>query len=202
MRTAFPVINKLVGAEFFDALSGVYVRQHPPTSPLLMFYGQQFPEFLESFEHVAHLPYLADVARLELARRTCYHAADATPIDPTALSDIPPENLMAARFELAPAMTLIASPYPIQSIWIKNEIDPDHPIEPMGENVLLYRPELDVLATGLPDVVYVFLTDLRQGKTLGDAYETGAERDETFDLSAALGLLLSAGLITKINQGE
>ena len=45
METAFPAIHKLVGDEFFKAMAGIYVRAHPPTTPMMMFYGEAFPEF-------------------------------------------------------------------------------------------------------------------------------------------------------------
>jgi len=79
--------------QFFDAVAGHYVRINPPTSPLMMFYGSGFPEFLDGFEPAKQLPYLPDMARLELARRTAYHAADDPVLDPDALSKIAPEAL-------------------------------------------------------------------------------------------------------------
>lgn len=45
LEVAFPIILKLVGIEFFQAMSGVYLRHFPPSSPLMMYYGQEFPAF-------------------------------------------------------------------------------------------------------------------------------------------------------------
>jgi hypothetical protein len=64
LEVAFPAIAKLVGNGFFRAMAGIFVRAHPPRSPLMMLYGAEFPDFLATFAPVAHLPYLADVARL------------------------------------------------------------------------------------------------------------------------------------------
>ena len=69
----------------FGSLAGLYVRQHPPNDPRMMLYGAEFPAFLEGFAPLAHVGYLADVARLELAQRQCYHAVDARSIDPAFL---------------------------------------------------------------------------------------------------------------------
>ena len=77
LESAFPAVCRLVGAEFFKAAARVYVRQQPPRSPVMLFYGETFPEFLETFEPAAGVPYLGDVARLEWARLKAYHAADA-----------------------------------------------------------------------------------------------------------------------------
>ena len=49
LLTAFPVVAKLLGDANFRSVAGVYLRQHPPQSPLLMFYGEEMPGFLEAF---------------------------------------------------------------------------------------------------------------------------------------------------------
>ena len=63
LGVAYPVIQKLVGEEFFKAMANVFVRQFPPSSPMMFQFAPEFPIFLESFPPVAHLPYLPDVAR-------------------------------------------------------------------------------------------------------------------------------------------
>jgi hypothetical protein len=80
LATGFPVISKLLGEEFFRAMAGVFLRAHPPGDPRLQLWGAKFPGFLARFDPVAHLPYLPDMARLELGLRQSYHAADATPL--------------------------------------------------------------------------------------------------------------------------
>lgn len=37
MGDAFPALKKIVGEDFFDAMAGVYVRAHPPKTPMMMF---------------------------------------------------------------------------------------------------------------------------------------------------------------------
>ena len=114
LKSAFPALLSLVGDEFYTAMAGVYLRAHPPQSPLMMFYGADMPAFLDGFAPVGHLPYLADIARLELALRTAYHAPDATPLDAQAIA---PEALMTHPVTLAPAVQLIRSRFPLLSIY-------------------------------------------------------------------------------------
>ena len=104
LEQAFPVVRKIVGAEFFRAMAAVYVRNFPPSSPLMMFYGAEMASFLKGFVPVKGLPYLADVARLELALRQAYHAADATPIAAEALGSLAPDQLMRTKLRFAPAV--------------------------------------------------------------------------------------------------
>lgn len=42
MAETFPVVRALVGPEFFHAMAGVFVRQHPPRSRVLAHYGCDF----------------------------------------------------------------------------------------------------------------------------------------------------------------
>lgn len=199
METAFPAIQKMLGEEFFRAMSGVYVRQHPPRSPLLMFYGEAFPAFLEAFEPVEKYPYLADVARLELARRAAYHAADATPAAPDALGAVSPDRLMEATFKLSPAMRILSSPYPVVSLWEYNMIEGASKPEPGAQTALVTRPALDLEMRQIGAGTREFLLTLGGNAPLANAFETALETEPEFDLSAALGVMLQTEIITKID---
>ena len=198
MQEAFPVVHKLVGTEFFRAMCAEFVRNFPPSSPLLMFYGAEFPAFLSSFEPVAHLAYLPDVAMLEQARRCAYHAADADPIDPSALVDLAPEDLLTSVLGLHPALQIVSSPYPILSIWTANMDDTAPKISPVAETVLITRPEFDLEMASINIATESVIDTLNQGATLGDAYDKALTIDPDFDLSEAIGLLLQKRLITAI----
>ena len=43
LADTFPVTLELVGDTFFRAMAGVFVRGCPPRSPILAFYGDDFP---------------------------------------------------------------------------------------------------------------------------------------------------------------
>jgi len=89
--------NDLTSIVTMWSVAGHFVRAHPPSSPLMMFYGSEFPVFLEGFEPAKQLPYLPDMARLEHARRLAFHAADDPILTPDALSTVAPEKLGGVR---------------------------------------------------------------------------------------------------------
>jgi hypothetical protein len=198
LRQAFPVVLKLVGDEFFTAMAREHLRAHPPASPMLMFYGQAMPGFLESFPPVAHLGYLPDIARLELAIRQSYHAADAAPVAAEALKALAPDALVAARLTLAPALRLVRSRWPIHAIWSANMRGTAPPTAALAEDVLVVRPAFDPEPLLLPAGAAPFVAALLAGETVGAALEAGAE----FDLTATLGLLLGAEAIIAIHPGD
>ncbi len=198
MRTGFPVITKLLGQQNMEGLSGLFLRAHPPSSPLMMHYGEAFPAFLESMSQLAHLPYLADVARLELAMRRSYHAADAAPIAADALGQMSPETLMATRMTLAPAVQILCSAHPVHAIWAYNMTDGAPKPAPRGEDVLITRSEFDPQPHLLPDGAYTFLKALEDNQPLGVAHQAATDALPEFDLGATLGLMLGHGVITSL----
>ena len=86
LEKTYPVVSRLVGAEFFQATARVYVESDPPKTPALIDYGAGFPRFLGNFEPVRGLPYLSDVAALEWLRTRSYHAADEPHAEPSEIA--------------------------------------------------------------------------------------------------------------------
>ena len=200
LADSFPVVAKLVGDKFFQAMAGIYVRLHPPKTPILSQFGADFPAFLATFPPVAKLGYLPDIARLEAARTRAYHAADAPILDGTALAALPPEKMASARLYLHPSLHIISSPFPILAIWQKNIDTPDMDIQQSGQDVLVARPESTLEMRLLPHGSADFLGALKEGRPLGDAIERG-EKITGFDLTENIGGLFEARLLTKITEG-
>ena len=194
LAEGFPSIVSLIGRENFDHLARAYLRQSPPTSPLMMHYGAEFPDFLDAVEQLSHLPYLADVARIDVAMRQSYHAADGTGIDASALQALDQETLLATRFVFAPSMILLRSQWPIGSIWHYTLRGGDKPTG-VAEDVLIlraeYDPELFILGPGAGDVLHA----LHSGTAFGAAIDAGGD---AFDLAALLHLLLTQNAITHL----
>jgi hypothetical protein len=202
LETAFPVLRALLGAAFFRGMAGVYLRRHPPSSPLMMFFGEAMPAFLESFELVRHLGYLPDIARLELALRHSYHAADAAPIDPALLQSVAPERLMRARLRLAPALRLLRSAWPIVTIWRMHQPGGGPSPDMRAEDALLTRPGFDPAVSLLPPGGAAFISTLQRGETFGDALGAAEEEFHNFNLVAVLELLLKGGAIIAVDNEE
>ena len=202
LETAFPVLRALLGDAFFRGMASVYLRRHPPASPLMMFFGEAMPAFLETFEPVQDLGYLPDIARLELALRRSYHAADAPAIDPALLEAVAPEQLMGARLRLAPALQLLRSDWPIVTLWQMHQPGGGPGPEMRGEDALLTRPGFDPAVSLLPAGGGAFIAALRQGETLAAALGQAEAEFQDFDLGAVLGLLLSGGAIIAIDYED
>jgi hypothetical protein len=196
LEAAFPIVRRIVGDDFFRAMAGVFLREHPPDSPCLARYGAAMPEFLARFPPTARLGYLPDVARLENALRRAYHAADAAPIGP---GDLPAAaGLATARVTLAPAVAVIRSRAPLFGIWRYNT-GADAPKPGAGpEDVLVTRPGFDPQVDLLPPGGAAFVEALGRGVPLGEAAaEAGAARVEP-----VLRLLLSRAALVGLRSAD
>lgn len=202
LSDSFPVIAKLIGAQNFANLAGLYVRAHPPSDPRMMLYGAQFPTFLERFEPLQHVGYLADVARLELAQRHAYHAADATPIDPAIFGALAPEVLASATVAFAPAMHIVQSSWPVLDIWHFNMTPGAPQPSAAAQDVLVARPEFDPVMLAMPAGGAEVIALLQNGTKLGDALDAVEHSHADFDFSALLGQLLQTGALVALTPAS
>lgn len=201
LADTFPVVRQLVGDDFFHAMAREHARQHPPTSPVLAFYGQDFPAFIADFGPSASLPYLADVARLEWAYVSAFHAADADGLPTQDLAELlrQPERLALTCLRFAPAVRLIRSNHAVVSIWQAHQIDGNlSGVDPTrAETALVVRPELTVQIVPLSELAANFLSDLMAGRSLGAAYEKCAASG-ALDMAEIFSLLLQMRALTAL----
>lgn len=205
IAATYPVVQKLVGAPFFDAAVDAFVRAHPSRSGDLNVYGREFGEFLGHYPPAINLPYLPDVARLEWAIDEASRAADdaAAPADAlAAFSAIAPEGLPDVRLRLAPACRLMASRYPILRIWRINQDDAPRDarvsLDEGGIAVLVRRDARGVALTALAAGEHAWLAALERGAPLGLAIDAAQAADATFDLGSALRERIADGTILGI----
>jgi hypothetical protein len=204
LAARFPLLRRIVGDAFFRALALGHAKAHPPRRACLLDYGDTLPAFLGAFAPAADLPYLPDIARLEIARSQAYHAADAPVVTAGDLEAIGPERLATARIRPHPAARLLASPHPIATIAAMHAPGAEPgPIEPwQGEAVLLTRPGLTVRMTVLSEEHHGFHEVLLAGGTLGEAALAAMLRNPAFDPASALAGLITTGAVRGFLEGD
>lgn len=200
LAVRYPVVQRLVGEEFFRAMARDYALHNLPRSPVLIFYGADFPDFVATFEPAGSLPYLADVARLDSAHWESYHAQDATPVDTSTFVSLNPATLASVTFEFLPSVRILSSPYPIVAIWRTNTEDAEvRSVDlTIAEDALVGRPEMAVEVRALPTGAAVFLCALRDGRSLGAAADEALNASTGFNLSQNLVGLIAARIVARI----
>jgi Putative DNA-binding domain len=199
----FPVVRRLMGEDPFRESIRRFVAAEPPRSPLLLDYGDGFPQFLRRLGDEACIGHIADIADLEIARGKAYHAADAAPLPPRAFAAIPAERLAGLRLSLHPSVSLLQSRFPIVSVWHANQEAGDVASwQWRPEAALIARPMLEVEVWNLPPGGFEFLTALWHGATMAEAAEAATHAAPDFDLAANLSVLIQANIVTGFIEDE
>ncbi len=199
LGAAYPAVRALTGEAFFDAAAALHVRAFPPRSPVMLLYGEAFPDWIEAFPPAAGLPWLGDVARLERAWLEAFHEAEAGPLAGARLAALPPGRAESARLRPHPALRLVASRHPVVSLWAAST-GRDGPAVDLAreETAVVSRPGADVLVRIAEPGEAAFAAALLAGETLGAMAERAAAG--AFDLSTELARAFEAGLIAEIEE--
>lgn len=204
LADTFAVTQELVGEPFFRAMAREFAGANPPTSPLMAFYGEAFPDFIERFPPATSVPYLADVARLEYLRVRAYHAADREPVvtETIAAALRDEAELPFLNLSIHPAVSILDSTAAIVSLWAAHHgigdlaaVIPEAP-----ETALVLRDGLDVEVMQIPRAAGVFIAALKRGAPLGEAVVSAQRIDPGFDATASLALLIQKSAITALHR--
>ena len=182
LGAAFPTVAQLVGDESFAALARALWHAQPPQRGDIAAWGAALPDFIAAAPQLADEPYLADVARLDWAVHQAEQAADGS----GAVEGLP---LLAegdpARLwlRLADGVALIASPYPVVSIWQAHRSEaPDRFAavreafaRGQGEQALVHRQGFKVRVSAVPEPTARFMQALLGGAPLGRALDEAGD---------------------------
>jgi hypothetical protein len=195
---AYPVIEQLVGKDFFRRLTRAYIEQNISRSGNLHNYGEQMAAFVAEFLPAKQLVYLSDVAALEWACHRAYFAADAGTLDTGKLSRLEQEHYSNLVLVVHPACHVVRSGYPVADIWHAHQ--PGAPgdfhidLDSGPCNALVIRIDDVVLVNELEDAVALWLSIIQSGTTLSDATAATLEKYPDFDLQAGLASLVAQGV--------
>jgi hypothetical protein len=199
LEARYPASRRIAGDDAFRGLARAFARARKPRSPVMIAYGEDFPEFLAGRDGVAAS--LADVARLENAWVEAYHAADEDAATVADLAELSPDSMLEARIAFHPAARFLRFSTPAASIWAAAQgcAGPAEPVAGVGEDALVTRPDADVRVRVLPPLAYDFALKLRDGATLIEAAE--AMNDPAFDFGAHLVGLVESGAVASLIPG-
>ncbi|MCF4099912.1 HvfC/BufC N-terminal domain-containing protein [Maritalea mediterranea] len=206
LASTFPACQSLVGEEFFRALAREYALNFPPSSPLMIYYGDEFAQFLGNFKPAQQVPFLADIADIEYKRVKSYHAADGGRFDPVTIANLPQQALDSAKLKFHPSFFWSYSRFPAHDIYQRaavgqtlEGIDFEQP-----QITLLCRPSWDVATAAIDAKHKAGLTALTAGFSLATSVDIGEKSDPAFDLQDLLTNLLALGAIERfeLKNGE
>ena len=204
MEAAYPVVAKIVGAEFFLGLATQYRSRFPSRDGDLNEYGDYFAAFLADFAPAREMAYLPDVARLEWQVHRAHYAADRVSFDPARLASVPTEHQLQLRPRLHPACDVLHSAYPLARLWevhqtaFSGDFEVDFSQGP--SHVLVFRPRFKVVVACIEEAEAAFLEAALAGATLQTALTAAQARNASFDLGRRLGEWIESSVIVDFNM--
>lgn len=190
LRAIFPVINRLVGAEFFNHAARHYIERFPSPSGNIHDFGAEFPGFLATFPGADNLIYLPDIARLEWACHRVFHERDHAPLNLAALAEVMPADYSQLRWRLHPASRLLTSSFPIRRIWQANQGDTECmetvDLSDGGVQLLVIRRGYEIDLETLGPGEFALLDALADRHTLADACKQALIIEPGFDVTMCM----------------
>lgn len=190
LRSIYPVIDRLVGNDFFDHAAKHYLAAHPSTTGNLHDLGSEFPGFLATFPGARDLIYLPDTARLEWAYHEVFHAPDHPPLDLASLASVNPADYARLHWRLHPACRLLESDFPILRIWQVNRDDTECmetvDLTAGGIRLLVMRRGLEVDLETLGPGEHALLRALDDGRNFAAACGRTLAVEPKFDITTCM----------------
>lgn len=202
LGAAYPVIEQLVGEEFFGGLAQAYGRAHPSDNGDLNRFGAHFATFLRAFPHVAGFPYLPDMATLEWTLHRAHYAPSADGVTAQRMAALTPEQVETARLTLHPACTLLASEWATIPLWQAHQAGSGVPFPAelaSPDYGLVTRPRWKTQVLPLTAASHAALSVLAAGGTFGAALDAAFERDDEYDIAANLQQWIDHALVVRID---
>jgi uncharacterized protein (UPF0276 family) len=204
----YPLIERIVGAEFFGRLALDFMAANPSRSGDLHHVGESFPAFLAGglASRGSAYEYLLDLAHLEWAWQCALIAADAPALGPDAMAAFPQHEWPRLRLTLQPALRVIESPWPVHTLFVEHR--GEHPaivhLAAGGECAGVLRRNGVVEVHRLQPGDAALWKALASGQTLEAAVDGAlhAAASENFELGAALTRLFALGAIADIAVHE
>ncbi len=203
---AYPVIEQLVGKDFFRRMTRQFIGQHLSRSGNLHHYGAEMSGFVAEFKPAQDLVYLPDVAALEWACHCAYFADDAAALDLVKLAQIPPVQYSELILCTSPACHLVRSRFPIAAIWHAHQ--PGAPgdfhidFDCGSCNALVCRKNDVVMVFELAEADAAWLQGIQAGISLGEATAATLERFPNFDLQAVLLNIVTQGVLVDFSMAN
>ncbi len=203
LRDNFPVLQRALGDDAFDALAGAYIDEQPSHCRSLRWFGDSLAEFLAAASARLPHPALVDLARMDWATRTAFDAADAALLSFGELAALPPEDWPQRCFKPVPSLQLLDLAWGVEPIWKALNADAaavsEEPLS-LPHVLLVWRPQLDCCWRSADACEAAVLRALTQGASFAEWCTLIAETGDAQAARTAAGFLqrwIAEGLLAR-----
>lgn len=192
----FPATTWLVGSSTMYAAARAFIASHPPATPCISEYGEDFPQFLGERAEAQGFAYVGAFAELEWHLGQASIAIDLPAISLNSLADHG-DRLVDIGLVAQPGLRYLAAAWPVDELMkvYLTDTAPDRYAVSAQEVWLEIRGvrgslRFDRLARG----DFVFRQAIASGAALGVAAERALASDPHFDIADGLQRFVMAGL--------
>ncbi|MDW6002984.1 HvfC/BufC family peptide modification chaperone [Vibrio mangrovi] len=200
LEEIYPVCKMVVGEDFFRMLAGHFIQNHPPASPILSEYGENFAGFSHQIPQLSSLPYFGELAQLEYQLLQFTHAADIPVLSITEIQQRL-ENIAdptQSSWQLTEPCRLWQTSYAVGSIYEAHQPDSELALKDIqwdeSEYLLLTKKDHYGHCYRLSADEFHLLLQLQQGETL----EQASQHVEESQFPALFSTLLQKPIIRDI----
>ncbi len=203
LAEVYETVRHLLGKEAFTELCELYLERFPSHNYNLNQIGKEFPGFIGSTRFATELPFLPDLAAMELAVASAFHAFDQAPFDPAVLTTLSEEDWEKMLVVFQPSVHVVGSQWPIIDIWKARKTPlPEMNVHLIGcpQNVLIYRRDLEVYCEVIEKNQMELVQHLLRGNPLGQTCMSVAEsaNSEELPLEQWFSFWTGQGLIARV----
>jgi len=194
----YPGLRYALGEKGFRSFIRAYVQRHPSRSYTLNRLGDHVPAYLARSRRIPHGPFLADLARLELAVSEIFDAEAAA-----AVRRLRPASIgEATTFRPSPTLRFLVLRYPVGSYLdaVREERSPRIP-RPARTRIALWRSGTAVRRLDLSPGADKLLRRLAAGRPLGEALRLSAPERRDLparEISTLFRTAVAGGLLTPV----
>jgi Putative DNA-binding domain len=199
LRLTYPVIEKLVGSEYFAQLAREYQDLHPSVSGDLHDAGEPFPAYLAERFRGTEYAYFADVATLEWAIEDGRRAAAQSAITVESLRARQGDAAAVGALRWHGAARLVRCRACAVPIWQAHQVDePDLTPIRISDTMALVLVRATATSPGVLEVTdedRALVEALERGLPLSDAFDMALESQPTLDAVGALQRLVASNAL-------
>lgn len=192
----FPSVERVTGADWLSAAAVLHAAAHPPSRASLLDYGEMFPDWLADFPPAEDMPFLPDLARLDLAWTRAHLARDASPLAATAFEALDADAFARTAAVLHPSAQVAAFEDGSAGLWIAlRAASPPEALEldDAPSAVLILRAALEIEIHPLSPGGFAFLDACRQDQSLAEAAAAALVAEPGLALASRFADLIAAG---------
>jgi hypothetical protein len=199
----FPATTWLMGSQLLTEAATLFVEKHPPATPCIAEYGDNFPCFLAACAGADRTPYLQSFAELEWHIGHVAIEVAKPAVDIQHLRGIREKVLPDVRLVLQPVVRYLRSAWPVDElmkIYLADTRPERIEFEFARVNLEIRGARGEFSINRLGTAEFIFRRSISRGRSIGDAADEALEFDGNFGAGNGLVSLFAAGLVSAIEQ--